>query len=556
MSDILRGGVSTPYIRAQPDMFNPKSFFTPTNKLIYFTDDRSVRPTDGQIIVNVDVTIGVVLPGNLNLEKLCAEYLGIETRRLDSFIPKLRLFLKGVKVVIDLPGHTNKRPKVIKDIIAKVDEFTFDKGGERITVASHFALAHRYTVRRGSLGVKLGSAGVFPMNSRASPEVVREALEFSPRDPNQRLQAIKAGWQELQYTTSYFLRGAGITINPEPISVHGRLLTSPLILFGNERLSLQRPGTWDVMRKRLNQPARLQRWVIVNFANADRSLLQKFIDDLMKCMGERGMSKKYRAEMMLVILPESALGIYREVKSFGDILQGVATQCVKWSRKLSNDARDGRANQYMNNLILKINAKLGGINFVPSSDAMKFLGNGEPTMVIGADVSHPAPGSLLPSVSALVSSRDETFSKYVASIRVQEHRTEIIQDFAEMFTIATYAFISRNKKPPKRIFIFRDGVSEGEFTNVLDQEVQAMQSTFTELYKESPWPKITFIVVGKRHHFRFFGEPKSESVDPKGNGNLYSGFVTDRVVTVVAKLPPKMSSTLITWTSIFNLSQG
>ena len=34
------------------------------------------------------------------------------------------------------------------------------------------------------------------------------------------------------------------------------------------------------------------------------------------------------AQMILVILPDSAAHIYREVKRFGDVTEGVPTQCV------------------------------------------------------------------------------------------------------------------------------------------------------------------------------------------------------------------------------------
>ncbi|KAG6869085.1 hypothetical protein C0993_003405 [Termitomyces sp. T159_Od127] len=110
-------------------------------------------------------------------------------------------------------------------------------------------MAHRYTIRPGSLGVKLGSDGLFPMSAcktiqqlyknRSSPDVVREALEFSPRDPKHRLNAITAGWQELKYTQSSFLIGAGITVDPQPLPVQGRLLPSPTITFGDSQLAPQ-----------------------------------------------------------------------------------------------------------------------------------------------------------------------------------------------------------------------------------------------------------------------------------------------------------------------------
>ena len=76
----------------------------------------------------------------LRLEQICADHLGLKNvRALSQLSPpelgKLRLFLKGLKVVVTLPGHSNKKPKTVKDVIRNVDSYTFDKGGERITVA-------------------------------------------------------------------------------------------------------------------------------------------------------------------------------------------------------------------------------------------------------------------------------------------------------------------------------------------------------------------------------------------------------------------------------------
>ncbi|KAG5649597.1 hypothetical protein H0H81_002909 [Sphagnurus paluster] len=299
---------------------------------------------------------------------------------------RLRLFLKGVKVEVNLPGHAGKRSKTIKDVLSDVGSMKFEKEGAMVSIADHFAAVHNYRIRPQSLGVKLGSDGIFPMiaKNRASPEVVREALKFSPPDPQERLHAITAGWNELQYQSSPFLIGAGISVDPVPLQVHGRVLPPPSIRFGDVDkrqtvINLQRPGQWDMMRKLLYKPKVPKQWVVVDFASADRSTLERFIEGLVVEMQARGMSQGsppypknivqgspsanipevlYRAasennaQMILVILPESAPDPYRQVKRYGDITRGLVTQ---------------------------INAKLGGINFLPEDDIMKYL-QSAPTM--------------------------------------------------------------------------------------------------------------------------------------------------------------------------------
>lgn len=100
---------------------------------------------------------------------------------------------------------------------------------------------------------------------------------------------------------------------------------------------------------------------------------------------------------------------------------------------------------------------------------------------------------------------------------------------------------------PHRIVIFRDGVSEGEFKSVFTEELGALQSLeFLNLVRDSLLsdlldylrekgarflPKITFVIVGKRHHVRFFPTPggQPQQRDDR-SGNLPSGLVIDQEV--------------------------
>lgn len=56
--------------------------------------------------------------------------------------------------------------------------------------------------------------------------------------------------------------------------------------------------------------------------------------------------------------------------------------------------------RYLANLCLKINLKLGGVNTYVKGGLQK---HNVPTIVMGADVFHPSPGSDSCSVSAVVS---------------------------------------------------------------------------------------------------------------------------------------------------------
>ena len=122
--------------------------------------------------------------------------------------------------------------------------------------------------------------------------------------------------------------------------------------------------------------------------------------------------------------------------------------------------------QTLSNLCLKINVKLGGVNsiLVPSIRPKVF---NEPVIFLGADVTHPPVGdNRKPSIAAVVGSQDahpsrldlfknlnngfvfikdfrnDYICRYAATVRVQQHRQEIIQDLSAMVSAASLPHLS------------------------------------------------------------------------------------------------------------------
>lgn len=113
-------------------------------------------------------------------------------------------------------------------------------------------------------------------------------------------------------------------------------------------------------------------------------------------------------------------------------------------------------------------------------------------------------------------------------------RKEPILDLESMATQIIQRYIDNLQKVekkagaaahPKRIIFFRDGVDEGQFQTIKDEEIKALERALDALKIEA---EITFIIVAKRHHLRFF------PVNPRDgdrNGNLPAGTVVDQGVT-------------------------
>lgn len=168
---------------------------------------------------------------------------------------------------------------------------------------------------------------------------------------------------------------------------------------------------------------------------------------------------------------------------------------------------------------------------------------------MGADVTHPPAGdNKKPSIAAVVGSMDAHPSRYAATVRVQQHRQEIIQELSSMVRYGTKIFEtylrhllmlffrellimfykSTGGYKPHRIILYRDGVSEGQFLQVLQHELTAIREACIKLEADYK-PGITFIVVQKRHHTRLFCADKKEQSGK--SGNIPAGTTVDVGIT-------------------------
>jgi len=370
----------------------------------------------------------------------------------------------------------------------------------------------------------------------------------------------------MEYAQSEAMLNAGMQVSSSPISITGRQLQPPKIGFG-ERDIQPNDGAWNLINQQLNQAGILKAWVVLSFSdsitqdianqfarhmeNACRTLgmtVEPASEVAVNCHGTQVEQRLYEAgniikrqkgvrpQLFIVILPQ-APELRIRIKHWGDVTMGVATQCIRDS-KIQRGRNYSAGDQYCANVALKINSRLGGRNFITKNSTLATLAQKFSFMVVGADVTHPGPGiTTRPSIASLVFSWDPDATQYVAMSSVQAPRQEMIGDLKAMMmqSLRKYFDMWQKRDPskpvgvlPQQIFFFRDGVSEGELEQVEQFEIRAIQEAIDEVWKQSrsssPKAKLTFIVVGKRHHVRFF--PGLH--DAGKSGNCKAGFVADR----------------------------
>mmetsp|Transcript_21084 Transcript_21084/g.56253 ORF Transcript_21084/g.56253 Transcript_21084/m.56253 type:complete len:429 (+) Transcript_21084:1194-2480(+) len=222
--------------------------------------------------------------------------------------------------------------------------------------------------------------------------------------------------------------------------------------------------------------------------------------------------------------------VYNRIKLASDSVLGIPSQCMQASKA-------ARANpQYIANVQLKVNLKLGGKNFTvaPNGDPRGiFPLESKPYVIIGADVSHgPAlvrgdTANRKPSVAAMVGTFDREGVKYAGVLRDQPGGTEIIQDLGGMFAQLVDNFARHNKGlRPARLVVYRDGVSEGQFQQVIDSELMQLRRACMQI-DPAFRPFLTFVTAQKRHNSKVFA---SNPKDADRSGNVPSGTVVDTTI--------------------------
>ncbi|BGO92079.1 Protein argonaute [Rhodotorula toruloides] len=396
----------------------------------------------------------------------------------------------------------------------------------------------------------INTAAKPPAERRANIDQIRQQAEFGPGSrPN--------AW--------------GLDVSVDMMRLQGRLLPPPKVQYhATSRKAMPNVafGSWNLVESRFLVPAPpLVHWSVAVFAperDAPRPALQNFFGMLIQQAASRSCQIRIPADQQLKVTywdgredrlstlkraanlvmqnnPQNKAGqppqlifcILQDPKAYDDIKResalelpvAVTTQCCL----LKNIFKPRGVDQYCGNLMLKINAKLGGINSTVDQRDLPGLVPGK-TLLLGADVTHPtgagtgrAGAEVPPSIAALVAAVDSSNMKYAAQVREQEGRKEFITELSSMSETLIRTFMKNTKGRPDSIIMFRDGISEGQLAPCVHAEVSQIKAACRKI--DTNWnPKLTYIVCAKRHHIRLWAQNER---DCDRTGNLPPGVVVD-----------------------------
>lgn len=546
---------------------------------IWFGYHQSLRPAHGRLLVNLDVAATC-----FHREQPVVDLVTSVTKKsLDQITEAnraaIRAEIAGVKVIVTHRPDCKRKYRirdVAKESAIQLKFQIEDESGSRTTnVAEYFEERYKTKLQHPNLPLLVVGSKEKPtylpmevcrilggerISKKLSPTQTAAMIKKTAAKPNIRLQNITNAVAERNYDADQSLADFGMKINSQMVQIDGRVLEAPVINYNpKSRTKTVKPnmGVWQprdaamfssneirhwgvlVLEQRAREPEVMGFLNVLNGAGKEHGVpfqrpvviphrqqgrgMPNYQDIIMKAVQQIQETTQGQCQLILIILPFGDPSAYGEIKRICDTVLDVPSQCMQSKHLQKGDP------MYARNLLLKINARTGGVNStLQSSPSHEFLFS-KPAIIFGADVTHAAPFSKLPSLAAVVASMDAHPFRYECETRSQKNRQEIIQDLKGMATNLLKRFYNATRgKKPERIIFYRDGVSEGQFEHVLKYELDALRSACRDL-EAGYTPKITFIIVQKRHHARFFVTGASSSAADR-SGNVPAGTVVDTAI--------------------------
>ncbi|GFY98404.1 argonaute family protein [Actinidia rufa] len=479
---------------------------------------QSLRPTQQGLALNVDFSvtafhesIGVIPYLQKRLEFL-HNLSQRKTRGLNGEERKeVEKALKNIRVFV-CHRETVQRYKFNSLTKEATENLWFpDRDGKNLRLVNYFKDHYNYDIQFRNLPclqISRSKPCYLPMElcmicegqkflGKLSDDQTTRILKMGCQRPRERkaiIDGVVAG--TVGPTSGIQGREFKLHISREMTRLNGRILQPPKLKLGNggyirDLIPSRYDRQWNLLESHVFEGMRIERWALISFGGSpdQKSNIPKFMNLLSQRCEQLGiflnknstvtpqfepiqvlnnvsvletkLKKIYRAasnnlQLLICVMERKHKG-YADFKRIAETNVGVVSQCCLYPNlvKLSS--------QFLANLALKINAKVGGCtvalyNTLPSQVPRLFRAD-DPIIFMGADVTHPHPlDDFSPSVAAVVGSVNwPSSNKYVSRMRSQTHRQEIIQDLSIMVGEILNDFYRQLAKLPKRIIFFRDG---------------------------------------------------------------------------------------------------
>lgn len=342
-------------------------------------------------------------------------------------------------------------------------------------------------------------------NKQTAQRQVTEIIKHSAISSWQRKEKILALFKYFHAKSSPIIEKFGVKLGHEFIKIFATRLFAPKLEYRERKIIAPNNGSWRTDQAAFFKPAIGKgplKWCVINLErNCQEGAIRNMGSLLIKTCKNNGVSIDDRPQFEIkkidsrdikntlagcvstydfVIVVLARFGnSYADVKQAAELEKGMLTQCIK------ADTVEKRANDStLGNILLKLNSKLNGINQkIEKSSQTKIFAEGNHVMLVGADVTHPSPQQRsIPSIVGTCATSDPDCVRYNMQYRIQDPKKEIIVSMKDVMLQHLKIYFDAQKRYPTHILYYRDGVADGQFEQVLTNELdRGMNLAFGEV---------------------------------------------------------------------------
>ncbi|RUS89237.1 hypothetical protein EGW08_002980 [Elysia chlorotica] len=168
-------------------------------------------------------------------------------------------------------------------------------------------------------------------------------------------------------------------------------------------------------------------------------------------------------------------------------------------------------------IAIQMNCKMGGEVWGTSIPLNKF-------MVVGMDSYHDS-SNKGQSVGAMVASLNKECTRYYSKTEYHPSKDDLMRNLGVLFTGALRKYHEVNGGLPQKLFIYRDGVGDGQLPVVQESEIEQIKQACKNAAGDDYRPQLTFFIVKKRIQTRLFYQENNQIINPQP-GTIVDDFVT------------------------------
>ncbi|KAJ1370013.1 eukaryotic translation initiation factor 2c [Parelaphostrongylus tenuis] len=399
-----------------------------------------------------------------------------------------------------------------------------------------------------------------------TPGDVAVIIRASATLPQHRLSQTKVMKKALKITPgNVLLEKAGITVDNDFTKVVGRVLPPPTIIYGGSN-KMKADGKWSWDRARFFQPANLTNWAVcatLTQNDVSRIKLKEYVTRIENTCQSHGMQvapvseifylkrqtydglKEFYAEQKkknrkyLMFITSDSIQQHDLIKLL-ELQYQIVSQEIRANKV--NDVMYKNQNQTLDNVVAKINEKLGGVNYNimlgSGIDDNKWLSD-KSVLFVGFEISNPPAISKMeidrgatykmPSVLGWGANCAENPQQFIGDyVYVEPRQSDMMgSKLGQLVTDIIKRHQMASSSNLRHIIFFFSGISEGQYSMICEAYVRAIHKGISSLSLGKE-PYITALAVSKDHNERLY--KSNISGKRSTEQNILSGTIVDTTI--------------------------